>query len=78
MELNNPLDVFTENLFTPQEIEHAKASAVDANIVTPSDDVIEAFHALQSAEQDMLMAKLVSLYDPEKIKMYISWAQRYK
>jgi hypothetical protein len=78
MNSNSPFDIFTEALFTRQEIENAKANAVDATIVSPSDDVIEAFKALPPLEQDMLMSKLVAMYDPEKIKMYLSWAQRYK
>jgi hypothetical protein len=79
MNSNSPFDIFiAENLFTPQEIENAKANAVDATIVSPSDDVIEAFKALPPSEQDMLMSKLVAMYDPEKVKMYLSWAQRYK
>ncbi|MCI4436278.1 MAG: hypothetical protein JHC33_05635 [Ignisphaera sp.] len=78
MNSNSPFDIFTENLFTRQEIENAKINAVDADIVSPSDEVIDAFSALPPNEQDMLMAKLIAMYDPEKIKMYLSWAQRYK
>lgn len=78
MESNSPLDIFTENLFTTREIRNAKANAVEADIITPSDEIIDAFKLLLPDEQDILMAKLVSLYDPEKIKMYISWAQKYK
>jgi 2-oxoglutarate dehydrogenase complex dehydrogenase (E1) component-like enzyme len=75
---NSPFDIFVENLFTQQEIENAKANAVDADIISPADEVIEAFSALPPNEQDMLMAKLVARYHPDKIKMYLSWAQKYK
>jgi hypothetical protein len=78
MNSNSPYDIFTESLFTPQEIAHAHANAVEATTVSPSDDIIDAFKALPAPEQDMLMSKLVAMYDPEKIKMYLSWAQRYK
>ena len=78
MNSNSPFDIFTENLFTPQEIEDAKARAVDADIVSPSDEVMEAFSALPPPEQDILMSKLVARYHPDKIKMYLSWAQRFK
>ena len=76
MELTNPLDIFNE-VFTPQEIENAKNNAVEAVKVSPSDEVEGAFIALPPMEQDMLMAKLIKSYDPEKIKMYLSWASRY-
>ena len=78
MNSNSPFDIFTENLFTPQEIENAKMNAVDATIVTPSEEVIDAFKALPPPEQDILMSKLIAMYDPDKIRMYLSWAQRFK
>jgi hypothetical protein len=76
MELTNPLDIFNE-AFSQQEMEAARQNAVEAVRITQTDGVEEGFNALPPMEQDMLMAKLIKAYDPEKIKMFCSWATRY-
>ncbi len=78
MDSNSPYDIFTESLVNPDWKQEGKARAEEAVIVTPSDEVMEAFKALPPEEQDIVMSKLVASYHSDKIKMYLSWAQKYK
>lgn len=77
MDSNSPYDIFTESLLDDWK-QQGKARAEDAVRITPSDEVIEAFKALPPEEQDIVMSKLVAAYHPDKIKMYLSWSQKYK
>lgn len=80
METTNPLEaLLVETLFDDSNwMEAGKERAVDADMVTSSEQVEEAFDKLSPPEQELLITKLLQKFDPMKQKMFLAWAEKYK